>query len=304
MNSHFSHLLIGLFLISILTLGKFLFKDILTPIAFSRILIISSIVIASWISLPIINYIVEKKITFSKGNHVFLMAHLNDTGILKKILDENCSNPEFKDCKLCQYKDSLPTDLASFIWTSKILSQTGGWFDSEKEYNKIIATSIKKPKYLILNIYKSITYGFIQLAQINIGQGVTAYNKGSAPYGQIYWRFNHELNNYLNSKQNIFNGINLKSDTLNLMHRILIIFSFVVLIFILSNYKLNLFESYSLIFLIFVIVSIFLNAFLTAGLNSPCDRFQSRIIWLLPLAITIFIIKNHKILFNNLNTSK
>lgn len=294
--SHFSHLMIGLVLI-VLTIGfKLLLKERLKEFSLKRILFIGSLVLSSWLILPGINYLVEKEFTLSKGSHVFLMGHLIDTGILSEFLKDNCSKPEFEDCKLCEYKDDLPVDAASFIWAGDILEKTGGWENSTSEYTKIITANLTQPKYLFANLYKSFSYGFIQLTDIEIGHGLTAYNDGSAPYGQIHWRFRNELNNYLNSRQNKWNGSNLSLDVLNYFHLFVILFSlFLVIIIFTSSIHLKL-ESTTIVFLVFVIISIIINSFITAGLNSPYGRLQTRVVWLLPLSIIIVFIKNYKII--------
>jgi hypothetical protein len=300
--THFSHLLIGTTLLIVVIALKVILKHSFKQISFRRLYFIAALLFSSWIILPGINYLVEKQFVLSKGSHVFLMAHLDDTGILEKFLKENCSSNEFKDCKLCNYKDSLPTDLASFIWSGDILENTGGWKNSKDEYNKIIYETIKRPKYLLLNVYRSVTYGFIQLTKNEIGQGLSAYNKGSAPYGQIHWRFHNELNNYLNSRQNIWNGANLKFDFLNHVQLILLIFStLIVILLFTSSIRLKI-NPNTLEFLIFVIISIILNSFITAGLNSPCERFQARVVWLLPLSVMILLIYNYDILINQFTT--
>ena len=297
--SHFSHLLLGSVLVLGIIAARF-FLSSLNQLSFRRILTIAGFVLSSWLVLPSVNYIIERQFILSKGSHVFLMAHLNDTGILKKFLDENYNTPEFADCKLCMYKDSLPGDLASFIWGGNILENTGGWADSKSEYDKIIRGTLVRPKYLCLNIYRSLNYGFIQLTKNEIGQGLSAYNEGSAPYGQIQWRFNDELNNYLNSRQNQWNGVNLKLENLNLIHKALIIFSlfFLILLFT-SSLSLGI-DAKSKFFLLIVIASIILNSFITAGLNSPCERFQARVIWLLPLALIIIVLKNYSLIKNTI----
>ena len=221
--THLSHLMIGSVLIVFMVILKYTLKQYFYDIPIKKIISVTIIVFFSWLILPGINYVVEKKFILSKGSHVFLMAHLNDTGILEKFLKENCSNNEFEDCKLCEYKDSLPNNLGSFIWSSNIIENTGGWINSKDEYNKIITATLKSPKYLFLNICKSLNYGLIQLTKNEIGQGLSAYNHGSPPYGQIHWRFNDELNNYLNSRQNKWNGVNLKKDTLNTIHLLILI---------------------------------------------------------------------------------
>jgi hypothetical protein len=299
--SHFSHLLIGTTLVIVAITLKILLKQRLQEISFGRLYFLTAIVFSSWFILPGINYLAEKKFILSKGSHVFLMAHLNESGILEKFLKENCSKSEFKDCKLCHYKDSLPTGLASFIWSSNdIVQNTGGWENSKEEYNKIISETLKRPKYLLLNIYRSITYGFIQLTKNEIGQGLSAYNEGSPPYGQIHWRFHDELNNYLNSRQNIWNGVTLKLDILNNVHLLLIIFSLLIVIIIFtSSIRLKI-DPNTMEFLVFVIISIIVNSFFTAGLNSPCERFQARVVWLLPLSIMILILKNNELIIRTI----
>jgi len=283
---------------------KGIFKQRLIDLSFKRIILVTIVVFFGWIILPMINYLFEKQFILSKGSHVFIMAHLNNAGILKKFLKENCSNTEFQDCKLCHYKDSLPIDLASFIWSSNILENTGGWQNSKEEYNKIIFATIKRPKYFFLNMYRSISYGFIQLTKNEIGQGLSAYNVGSPPYGQIHWRFNDELNNYLNSRQNKWNGVNLQLDTLNTFHLILILISLLIVILLFTSSILIKIDPNSITFLVFVIFSIIINSFITAGLISPCERFQARVIWLLPLSVIVLIIKNFKIIIKTIYNTR
>lgn len=193
--SHFSHMLIGSAIIFLILIIKLFDHHRFQEITYRKIITTFIVVFSVWIILPGINYLIEKKFIYSKGSHVFLISHLADTGILEKFLRENCSKEEFKDCKLCHYKDSLARDLASFIWAGKVFENTGGWLNSKNEYNKIIKATLKSPKYLFMNIYKSFTYGLVQLTKNEIGQGLSAYNQGSAPYGQISWRFHDELNN-------------------------------------------------------------------------------------------------------------
>jgi len=295
--SHFSHLLIGTAIVGVILFCKLVFKHLFSFFSLKRVVVVSILVVSGWLVLPLINYLVERQFIISKGSHVFFMSHLNDAGILKKFLDENCNSPEFKDCKICQFKDSLPNDAASFIWNSHIVDSCGGWLGSKREFSKIINATLTQPEYLVMNIYKSTTYGLVQLTRNDIGSGLSAYNEGSAPYGQIHWRFNSELNNYLNSKQNKWNGIELKFDALNRLNLLVLIvcFSFLLLIFVSSVY--SKIDSKTLFFLLFVVFAIVVNSFITAGLNCPYDRYQARIVWLLPFAVIVILIKNYSVLF-------
>jgi hypothetical protein len=301
--THLSHLMIGSLLILLVLVFKYGFKKYFNDIPIKRLISIVIIVLSGWIILPGLNWLIEGKFILSKASHVFIMAHLNETGILEKFLNENCSKKEFAEYKLCHYKDSLPITLSSFIWSSGMLEKTGGWTDSKEEYNKIIKATLKQPEYLFLNIYNSINYGLIQMTKNEIGQGLTPYLKGSPPYWQINQNFHDELNNYLNSRQNKWKGANLKFNTLNTFHLLILIISLFVIIYLFTTPVLLKLDTKAVSFLIFVIVAILVNSFITAGLNSPNERFQARVVWMLPLALIILISNNYNIIADNLKGS-
>lgn len=310
--THLSHFLIAIVLMIIMIAIEYFMgrkRRLITPaLSLKRILIVMGLIISVWIILPCINYLTEKKFIVSTGSHVFLMAHLVDTGLLEKFLQENCAGEEYRDCKLCNYKDSLPKDLSAFLWESNgILSKTGGWTESKDEYDKIINGMLKKPKYLTVNIIKSFTYGCHQLFKNEIGHGLGPYTEGSAPYGQIKWRFHDELNNYLNCRQNHWNGVYLNFKTLNVFNLIINILSLFFILFIFFTPLWKQINIISLKFIIFSLIAILVNALVTAGLNSPTERFQARVTWLLPLALLIIIITDmHQIkeTYHNLRSNQ
>jgi len=295
---HFSNLLMIGF-IATLTTGFFFWKkpDFITKKKFYLVIMLAGL---SWLVLPTINYFVEDEFSTSKGSHVFLMSHLCGTGILEQFLKENCDTEEYKDCKICEFKDQLPRDPASFIWSTDIVNQCGGWEGSKDEFNKIIKGTLTDFTYLKLNVFRSFTYGASQLMRNKVGEGLTPYIEHSAPYGQIHWRFRNELNDYLESKQNAYGGVNLKFENINLFQNILLFLSVLVLFIILYNRALI---PPVLLFSVFIVISgIVLNSFITAGLNTAYARYQARVVWLLPFAITwvsVCILKIDKSKFLN-----
>jgi len=296
MVSHFSHLMIASILLSIIGVSWLFSKQLKNILSPKRLLVVAIIVFSGWVVLPTINYSVEKKFFISNGSHVFLMAHLNDAGILKKFLDENCSNSEYKNCKLCDFKDSLPVDLAEFMWSSGIVERTGGWYDSKEEYNKIIYATLKKPRFLLLNLYRSFTYGLIQLTRNDVGYNLTPYTQGSAPFEHISERLPDETNSYLNSKQNKWKGMGLNFETLNTVHQTILLLSVIFLIGIFATSIKSKIDTQTKYFLIFALLAIVINSFFTAGLNAPCERFQARVVWLFPMAIALVFSKNYEMI--------
>jgi hypothetical protein len=253
-----------------------------------RLAIVAILIACSWILLPTINYIIEKQFIVSKGSHVFIMAHMVDTGLLKPFLKEKCNTDEYKDCKLCFYKDSIPNDLYAFLWDTKgIFKKTGGWNESEDEYNKIIRGMLTHPKYFSWNVFHSFTYGCTQLFKFNIGQGLIDYRENTGTYDQVKWRFPKELNIYLNSRQNKWESTDLDLKTLNIFNFLINIFCGFLLLYIFLSGKWKKADAASILFLMIVLNALVANAFTVTALNSPSSRFQARVMWLLPMALMI-----------------
>lgn len=296
---HFSHLMIGTaMLIAVLVLRAFFHrmlqgKGILIPL--KRTVGISALVLSAWLVLPLINYSVSSEFVLSKGGHVFLMASINDKGILKEYLDENCSKGMLEQSKLCKYKDELPKTIDAFIW-SDFLQKVGGWEKSKDEFETIINDLLSKPPYFTEFTYRSAQYGIIQLAHNDLGTGLSPYGKGSPPHQQVEWRFPHEENNYLNSRQNKWEGEELGFEELSMVHSLLLLFCTGALGVLLFSPLRSKIGGPLLIFLGFVLLGILVNSLVTAGLSAPYSRYQARVVWLFPLAFFLIAFCHLRIL--------
>jgi hypothetical protein len=261
-----------------------------------RVLLVLSLSVISLLTCLTINYSHEQGGGFrmSRSGHVFMMAHLVQTGILEEFLNKNCNKPEFKDCKMCLYKDSLGHSLDEFLWQGQALSKTGGWYESEKEYNFIITKMLSNFSFAVKNIYESFRFGLTELFLTKVGDGIVPLNAGTPPGTQINKHFPDELNAFLVSKQNTEPYLSKKLDTVNDYNTILLIISICVILYYFL-YKKNKNKEYFLgVLIVFFVV---LNAFVTAGLNAPCPRFQSRVAWLILLFCTIIIFNNRSEIF-------
>lgn len=86
----------------------------------------------------------------SRSTHVFLVAKLSENGILKKYLEEHCSDNRYR---LCDFKNQLPNHAWEFIWNEgSAFYKTGGWDSSKKEYDEIIWGTLSNPHYLFLHL--------------------------------------------------------------------------------------------------------------------------------------------------------
>ncbi len=295
--SHFSHLLIGLVVLVIYYVLQLILvnKKVIgaQKLALKKVLIGMSAIILSWFIVPTINYAVEGEFAVSKGSHAFLMAHLADNGMLNKFLKENCDKPEYAHLQLCNYTDKIPATLAGFLWdNNSVFENTGSWEGSKEEYQIIINANLTKPKYLFWNVLKSSTYGLIQFTKFDLGDGLSPYEEWSPPHQQIKKNFSDQLNSYSNSRQNKWGGVGLSFTVLNYIQRACVIFSVIFLLWLFCTPLYKVVNQKGLMLLLFILLSVFINAMILGGLNAPADRFQARVMWLMPLVVFVFIYTN------------
>lgn len=298
--THFSHLLIASILSIVITLGNFTFlKKRLSQSGFTislkRIVFGVAVACSGWVILPTVNLVISGEFYQSKSSHVFFLASMADKGILQRFLKENCNNPTYTNCKLCEYKAEIPRDVAAFIWAdgdSSVFHKTGGWHNSKQEYDKIINATLTNPKYLSEHIYKSVAYGLTQLTQNKIGHGIGPYLEDSAPYFAIVKWYKMEYTMYLNSKQNKSGAEALGLPVINLFNAVLLLLSMFILLYIYFSPDKIHFNSYTILFLSIMIWGIIINSMVTAGLSAPYGRYQARVTWLMEFGILMFLIKN------------
>ena len=278
-TTHFSNLLIILVLFALLfALSKLGFVKYLLQFRLFLLLLLSCP-----ISTSLLNYTVSGSFAVSKSAHVFLMGRLLDSGVLGSFLNDKCGQHDYI---LCPYKDSLPIDSRALLWDGNSpLAKQGGWEATAKPYRKIIFGVMTSPKHCFLWAYNSTTAAFSQCFQNTIGSDLVNdwyATPNSPPYRQIDKHFGHELNPYLQSRQNINlwkQGLDFRF--LNQVYYLLLVLSVLLLIagWSYPSYWGPLSTELKLLLLI-CILGIFFNAFFTAALANIYDRLQGRVSWL------------------------
>ena len=298
--THFSHLLIASGLaVAILCYHSFLFRKRLAKHALSislkKALLVMVIACSGWLVLPTLNWIISGEFYQSKSSHIFFMGSMADKGILQQFLKDECGKPEWSDCKMCQYKNEIPQEVAVFLWDggdSSVFMKTGGWMHSKTEYNKIIHATLVNPKYSSQHVYKAIAYGLTQLFENRIGEGLGRYRENSSPWANIISYYRIEFNMYMNSKQNRAGGPGLNLEILNNINLLLLMFCVLYTVYIYFSPAREHFDRMTVWFLTIMLLGIVMNSMVTAGLSAPYGRYQTRVVWLMELAIIIFSIKN------------
>ena len=207
-------------------------------------------------------------------------------------LNKNC---ETKNYKICQYKDNLPWD---FLWDENSpLYKTGGWENenNKKEYTEIIKDIFSKPKYVKIFIVKTINSTLNIFFKFETGDTQLGVDQLRSPEGAINWHFKNDLREFWSSKQ--CNKI-LNFDEINNRQNIIIYTSFLVLILLFLNIKMFLKKNNKILFSVYIIlISIISNAFICGTFSEVVPRYQSRVVWLIPLILLIFLFENFNFSF-------
>ena len=253
----------------------------------NQYIIIFSISILAWFVSPTLNATIIKK-NYSNNKFVFFTATMIESGMLKKVLDDNCGE---YDWKLCEFKDKLPKSRGQFLWwKNSPLFQIGGWKGSEEELKEIFKVSFSKPEYYILNIFYVTKNTIKQFYTIRIGKLLHNFSKDKRKNKIIKERFFTDISDFSMSKQNTNRLEFLKSNNRQMIG---IITLSIILFVLLGRYYKNIDKKdKNLLFttLFFLII----NATTVSALGGVSSRYQGRIFWLLSFVIIIFIINNYK----------
>ena len=273
---HNSHFLI--YFISLVFLGFwFLFKRKSGnhPFTGKRLLIVVSMFFFAILFSIVVNYAYKKKIFLSQQTHVFFMSRMHETGVLSRFLDQKCGEHNFS---LCAYKDSMTAD---FIWDQNSpFYKTGGWENSEVEYNKMIRELLTTPRFLKEIIVAWIFSTVQQLGSFEIepqGRNYIQYIEETFPMHR--YQLGISMQNRANDR--------LKFDKLNDRQHIFAYGSFVILVILLLFHKNWNRQHRQLV--IFILWALLINAFVCSAFSTVLTRYQGRVIFLLPLVMMLIL---------------
>ncbi len=279
LSAHNSHLIISAGILTVITI-LYLFKTIRRRFNFinkRRLIYIWGIIVFANLFVSTVHFLLGSEFEAAKGSHVFLMARLIEIGVVNDYLDEYCDQ---KDYKLCEYKDQIPSD---FLWNyeKSPLYKTGGWEANKDEYKSIIRNILIRPKYLKKFIVKGIEASFKQFFSFETGNAKQML-EGSAPFGVIESFYPDQLKEYLASRQN---KMQLNFNFINSIQLYLVALTLLIAIIILMT-KIPFYWKF---ITGYFILALFMNAAVCGFLSFISPRYQSRVIWLLPLPVFLIL---------------
>ncbi len=264
--------------------------------AHRRFILVLAIVLIAWPLNILLNQAVSGNAEMKSSSHIFIMARLNQTNMLKKVLDKTCDKYDF--C-ICKYKEKLPSYRGAFKWDKKVspVYQCGGWEGTKEEFNKIIWLSFSSPRLIFWHINDAFQATMQQLISFRIGRLFGNQRNHNYTKNAVRKYYRTETPQFLNSLQN--------TDRINFHHASLrqgftIFLSIVTLLLVSLSIGKNMPLKDKKI-LIITLFFIFCNAMVTAPLAGVSDRYVGRVIYLVPLITFLLIVNNRHMIRNYFN---
>jgi hypothetical protein len=284
MTTHLSHYPLACALSGILfVVWFFQRKKENAGIFLKRVFVLSAMIPAAIFMTLLLNYSVGKKWQFSPGSgHVFMMNRLIQCGIVEQYLEKNCPT---RHTTMCEYR---PDKMQDFIWdtTSPLNKHYGweGWANAKPEYDSIISEIFAEPDYLWQYIRCDLKDATTQLytfdSKLMPGQQL------ATPSGVIEWHLPADHPRLLKSKQ-----INqpMPLTLLNSVQRVFVPLMFCILLTILALRKLRKKMPGILPLSLWILAGMIFNALTVVSVAMVDARYQSRLIWIIPLIVCCFI---------------
>ncbi|HEY4789517.1 MAG TPA: hypothetical protein VIH57_25880 [Bacteroidales bacterium] len=286
--SHFSDLLV-ISMIGIILLAFNFWKRLFD---WAKLSFFLALVIGGWLLFPTVNLIYGAGFTVSRTHNVFTVGRLIEEGIVGDYLSEYCGTKHYS---LCDYKEKLPKqgfvfvwDMSSPLYSGDCMSRGWGscWIEKDKEYGSLITDIVTTPKYFVRVAKMGIRSTYNQLTDFNIGM-LTSMRENTPPNSAVRKYYNKEFIDYIMARQY---KRDLYFPVQSYVQRVMVYISVVVILLFLLVRKLrNLIPGRFWLFTILISAGMIFNAFICGTMSGVVDRYQARIVWLLPLLFMILL---------------
>jgi hypothetical protein len=284
--SHLTNITISVLLVGLIFVFFFFLrpnkKDLMVLLRKSVLIValmVTSLLILIGLNKKLYNYM-----GLSPTSSIFFMARMMDTGFMEEFLNEKC---EKRNYDMCAHRHNLPGSYEGFLWDPEsIFNKTGGWdVQKHNEYGLIVRDMLTTPKYLGKFLCNCSEHSLRQLTTFQIGDGLTKiYKEGSAQYQTVISHFDKRefREDFVHSKQT--QG-KLNFNRINVINYIILSVSLMIILWTWLRSK---FDQNLILFTFIILATVLVNAFVTSSLSSVFSRFQSRIIWLIPLLAGVY----------------
>ena len=230
-----------------------------------------------------INFAKTGKLFFSRGGHVFVLAHLVETGFAQRVLAEDCPS---ETLPLCPYRGELTMNAKDFIWAPTTpLRRIGGFDVSGGQTWSLLRKTIAR--YPVDFSTVAVKYTARQMAALWTFDGLESY--ANVPYISDFvgYFLPEQYGAFRTARQQ--QGEFARARAVPRAHIAVAVICALASVWLLIiqgrrvGWHLETLPGFHLT----VWLALIGNAALCANLSGVFDRYQTRLTWLLPLAVLL-----------------
>ena len=273
--SHISHIALGLGLAAFFALLYWLRKPRVRP-ALLTVVALPFVAITAVLGM---NLVAKGRLQLTLDGPVMLLARSFADGPAYEYLRDHCDQHHWQ---LCAVYQRLPRDSDQFLWSTT----NNAWMyvqgkELRSEAGEITAGAVREhpEEALLAAVYNTSK----QLITFRAGVDFKTWPEESRIVEVMHRFFPREDGQY---EQSLQQQGRLRLDAINDVYSLIVMLSLVgaiALVFALRNATFT-------EFLLTITVALLANAAATGALSVVADRYQARLIWLLPLAFAIFLL--------------
>lgn len=237
-----------------------------------------------WLAAGLITYAYDGKFYVSRNGDVFLAGHFVHDGTMRKFLCEKCK--ETPNYPMCESKDSLVN--LDFLWDGNRspLYKYGGWMNSNGIFGAICTDILTTPKLWPWLAHHAVGQSAEQFFNFHLSANFESpyCNQWSSPHMAVSYFYANEYNQFCYTEQN---QEILNYDAQNTRQSWLLFISAGSIILFLFAYRNQFPRLVQLI--VFLFLALYSNAFVCGAISIINPRYQTRVIWLLPLIVLVVL---------------
>ena len=223
------------------------------------------------------NYHYKREFFLSRAGASFVFARMLQDGIVMRLLDDTCPQSGYV---LCRWRDSLPATADAWLWTpNSPFFKLGHFVGTAAESGRIVRDALLR--YPLMQIEKAATDAAIQFVRFRTGDQIASQQWVLGPVLGQYIPM--QMPAYLAARQQ--RG-EIDFRPISHLHVAIGWLSLVALAVILAM-AIRTRHRVPSTLLGFVLLALAGNAAICGILSGPHDRYQSRLIWIVPFAILL-----------------
>jgi hypothetical protein len=229
------------------------------------------------------NLAITNTFAFTPGGTTFLFGRLVQDGIIARHLEDNCPRA---DIRLCAYRNEMPTGADDWIWNyASPLHKLGWWRGYEDEAQRIIVETFWR--YPGAHIKAGLRATIDQLITLRTGEGM--HSRDNAHAESVLSQLAPEAASVFKTSRQQRNGFDF--GVINAVHVPIAVVCTATLLAAAAFGFWRGVNSPAMTLATVVLLALVANAAICGFFSNPNNRYQNRIVWLAPFALTILLLE-------------